>query len=822
MKSEKDLLYLAALLHDIGKFSQRADNDITKADESIYCPVYKGVYTHKHVLWTAEFINQYASKFKHFDVAGALIQLASEHHLSDAQLSDLGKLVKRADCLSSGMDRNSDNVLRDVQEEENKWDSFKRKRMVSLLETINAQSKTATYHLPVEKMTLSRKYFPSEEFASSPDYKKLWSEFEREFAQLESDTAYGFAETLLGLLHKYTSHIPASTIDFPDVSLYDHLKTTAAIAVCLYEHKKSGEGDDAPFLLVGADFSGIQSYIYQIISTHAGKNLKGRSFYLRLLSDVIVRYLLRELELYSANVIYNSGGGFYILAPNTAVVKETLRKAIKQIEEHIFAEHGTALYVAIDSVELSADVLMHKEGGKKLGDIWAELFHKRDKKKNSRFSSMLKSDYDKFFEPQPVNTDERDAITGDVFMQDELPVKYEGLSMKSVSKAQIEIGKKLKKTNLLVIKEGEPLPYWKDCVHIAPLNIGFTYYFITDSEKTEMEKLLKGSADNVYVVTFNGICGDCNFLNTLKGANNIFQLDFYGGNEADNVTSKTFEDFSKNDADEKGNTSDFERLGVLRMDVDNLGSIFQKGIEPGRATLSRYSTLSRAFDYFFSGYLNTIWNVDAPEKSQIIYSGGDDVFIVARWDIAIKIAKRIRDDFKEFTCGNKAFSLSGGIAIVEPKYPIMKAAELSADEESLAKGHICDGKAKNSISFMSMPMNWDVEFPFVEGLKKEIREMLRSGELPKSFVSKMMIHFENAGVENHKITNYKTYWMMAYDFERLKSRNKDAAVNGLIEKCLKHICNKQNIGISTDYHPIELWAHAARWAELEYRSNNNN
>ena len=820
MKSEKDLLYLAALLHDIGKFSQRADNDIAKTDESIYCPVYKGQYTHKHVLWTADFVNHYASKFKNFDIDGALIQLASEHHLSDSQLSDLGKFVKRADCLSSGMDRNSDNVLCDVQKEETKWDSFKRKRMLSLLQTISANVETETYHLPIEKMSLSRKYFPSEDFASPPDYKRLWSDFEQEFVQLEADTAYGFAETLLGLLQKYTSHIPASTIDFPDVSLYDHLKTTAAIAVCLYAHKESGEGGNAPFLLIGADFSGIQSYIYQIISTHASKNLKGRSFYLRLLSDVIVRYLLRELGLYSANVIYNSGGGFYILAPNTAEIKKKLQNAIKEIEERIFAEHGTALYVAIDSVELSTDVLMHK-GDKQLGDVWAELFLKRDKKKNCRFSSMLKNNYNNFFEPQSVNTDKRDAITGDIFMQEEQPVKYEGLSMKSINKAQIEIGKKLKDTNLLVVKEGEPLPHWKECIHIAPLDLGFIYYFIAGSEIVEMEQLLKGSADNVYVVTFNGNCGDCNFLNNLKGANNIYQLDFYGGNEADTVKSTCFEELCENDIDEKGYRSDFERLGVLRMDVDNLGKIFQKGIKPERATLSRYSTLSRSFDYFFSGYLNTIWNLVAPEKSQIIYSGGDDVFIVARWDIAIEIAKRIREDFEEYTCGNKAFSLSGGIAIVEPKYPIMKAAELSASEETLAKSHICNGKSKNSISFMSMPLNWDIEFPFVEGLKEDIRKMLCNGELPKSFVSKIMIHFENACVENHKITNCKTYWMMAYDFERMKSRNKDANVNGLIDKCLKNIYNPHELEITTNYHPIELWALAARWAELEYRSNNN-
>lgn len=65
MAEERDTVYLAALLHDIGKFWQRADPDgaqrskilspEVKELESTLCPQYKGVYSHKHVLWTAQF-----------------------------------------------------------------------------------------------------------------------------------------------------------------------------------------------------------------------------------------------------------------------------------------------------------------------------------------------------------------------------------------------------------------------------------------------------------------------------------------------------------------------------------------------------------------------------------------------------------------------------------------------------------------------------------------------------------------------------------------------------------------------------------------------
>ena len=226
---------------------------------------------------------------------------------------------------------------------------------------------------------------------------------------------------------------------------------------------------------------------------------------------------------------------------------------------------------------------------------------------------------------------------------------------------------------------------------------------------------------------------------------------FYGGNELGGGKIPTFEDMCENE--------NFSRMGVLRMDVDNLGTIFQQGISPERATLSRFAALSRSFDFFFSGYLNTIWKETDPERSFIIYSGGDDLFIVGSWDVTILLAERIQLDFKEFTCNNPAFSVSGGIAIVPPKFPIMKGAEESAKEESAAKSHIVNvngiDREKNSISFLNMPLSWDWEYPYVKKLKEQLVDLLQNDELPKSFLSKLMIHWSNAKIKNHVVTRFK-------------------------------------------------------------------
>lgn len=801
-------------------------------EESTFCPLMPGSnkYTHKHVLWTAQFIEDFASVFKNLLQTTRseenLLDLAAKHHLRKEQLSKYEAIIKEADCLSSGMDRDSDEALKDaVDEQEIGWDAFKKKRMIPIMETIHSDSKQKEWHhLPVRALELSKHVFPRESFEGTPDYAGLWEKFKGEFKFIQANTYHAFSETLLNLLLKYTSCIPASTINFPDVSLYDHLKTTAALAICLYDFEQEGKQEGNPFLLIGADLSGIQAYIYQIVSKHAGKNLKGRSFYLRMLADAVVRYLLEKLRLYQANVVYNSGGGFYILAPNTSYVKEQLEKAIEEIEEHFFAEHSTGLFVAIDSIELSRDALLHKNG-ENLGQVWGKLFEKRDRKKAAKFAKIIERDYASFFEPLLCGGEtERDTITGEEFLSKEKVIVKNGLSLKEVTNQQIEIGKKLRETNRIVIKAGQPLPYWKDKVHIEPARLGFTYYFLNDDDLEQMKNRLSASADEVTVITLNGKNGNCNFLRTVDGINNIYGLDFYGGNENVAANMPTFEEMCANEH--------FSRMGVLRMDVDNLGHIFQSGIPAQRATLSRFAALSRSFDFFFSGYLNTIWReMEDSKKSFIVYSGGDDVFIVGSWNVALELAERIHKDFTAFACGNSAFSLSGGVAIIPPKFPIMKGAEESAVEEQNAKSHFIRWenrvKEKNSISFMGMPLNWDLEYPAVKALKERMCQLLDRGIMTKSFLSKLLAHYANAGIKNHVLRNFKTYWMITYDLSRMKERgNYKAELNELIDNCLKEVCDKGKTSlngepITTNYHALELWAFASRWAELEYRANKN-
>lgn len=644
---------------------------------------------------------------------------------------------------------------------------------------------------------------------SKKDYENLWNSFVSDLSLIIPDNRKNYAETLLNLLYKYTSNIPVTQRGYTDVSLYDFVKSAAAIATCLYEVDKHNENEEEPFLLIGADISGIQNYIYKI-SSKAAKNLKGRSFYLRLLTDSVVRYMLKELELFQANVIYNSGGGFYILAPNTSEIKDRLEKAIKTIEQKIYEAHDMSLFLAIDSIGISKKDLSYN-GARSLCDIWGDLFNKKEIKKNAKIKNIISGNYSKFFEPfMTEGNGVVDVCTGELFRQSETLLKEDDIyPIKQITKDQIKLGQVLKNCELMIVSEKE-LTEVNDNTHINPASLGIYYYFIQSNKTDVLNTLLEKIGDSITIVLFNKFK-----INGIKHKANItYKFEFYGGNET--VTSM-FEDLCKESPKDS-----FKRLGILRMDVDNLGNIFQHGLSPERSTISRMSALSRSFDYFFSGYLNTIWKGTDKEHSNIIYSGGDDLFIVGDWSVMITMAKTIHDDFKRFTCQNPAFSISGGIALVEEKFPILNGAEFSAQEESIAKEHICNGASKNSISIFGMAMNFDEEYPHIESLKNDLVGLIKSEALPKSFISKILTHWSNAQIKNHEITNIKTYWMLTYDLGRMKSRIKGVEAKNIIENCKSDICGNMHKlnskAINTSYHSLELWALACRWTELETKT----
>ena len=876
----RELVYLAGLLHDIGKFYQRADPDgvpksklvseVNRKSVSTYCPTDgKGNYTHKHVIWTLQFFDDHRSLFENalgIEATQRLIRLAASHHKPDAG-SIPERIVQKADHYSSGIDRTSSAGLADESEElkaeqSGRWDAFKNVRMQSIFETLLGQT-TVRYRQPIASIQLTKDFFPKKSLPETApaQYKTLYQSFREEVSALPPQSADSLVDSLLYLLEKYTVTIPGSTQHLPDVSLFDHLKSTAALSLCLYDYWDEQNKlaslptpAEAPLLLIGGDLSGIQAFIYDIIGKSAAKNLKGRSFYLQLLTDSLVRYLLDGLRLHRANIIYSSGGGFYLLAPNTAFIRQELPGLQASIQAKLRQEHGVRLFLAIDCEPVTETQIFDQQ----IGEVWSNLTGKLSARKQNRFANFLATDegYRYFFEPDEVGGESRgnrDAITGEEFSKDERKYPLDpdtgtgerGDLVRKATWDQIRLGKLLREQIQYQVTTKGPISYWEDDERdlnrrktefgFEPLGLGQHHYFISAKRLDKLRSKLKGSVNDATVLSIN-TAESTGF--TLPGNRQINGFTFYGGNDAPrDLADDVDEEAQPGHAptgrvlyfDQLAGDASLKRLGILRMDVDNLGNIFKNGFDTNRRTFSRYSALSRSLDYFFKGYLNYLWKTGESSTGEafhqhtfILYAGGDDLFIIGKWNVVLAFAGKIQTDFREYVCENPALSISGGMALVPSRFPIAKAAGLSELEEKQAKGHHFEQTDKNAISFLGTPLCWIFEFETVERIKNDLIRFIRDEpQIPKGLLTKISTLYAMKQEQEKQGQNPRWQWMAAYDLGRAVERAKTLDAKAFFRQLQQDLfTNKSYQGqkLRGSYEFLDLLNIAARWAELEMRS----
>ncbi|MCU0445284.1 MAG: type III-A CRISPR-associated protein Cas10/Csm1 [Microscillaceae bacterium] len=744
------------------------------------------------------------------------------------------------------------------------------KQLRSIFDGLAGNPKQGYYFEPRE-LTLNPFNFPNKDKKGA--IEDVFDNFSEQYKQIKDFQNKAFAETCLALLEKHFCYVPCGIKGLEDVSLYDYIKSIAGFMVCL---QNIDENESEPILLIGGDVSGIQAFIYDIISTDASKNLKGRSFYLQLLVDSVLKLVLKELGLFSANIIYASGGGFYLIAPNTKDNIQKIGNLEKTISQKVYETHKTAFSISLGYVSIKkATILTHNlivnpeakpEDQNTVRDVLMQVINNQQKQK---FKHQILNNFDDFFGKNGIEVggnQERDAISGEEFEDNEkkYPVDKDDPSraekIKKTTQEQIELGKELRDFEFLVSSHNpiEIIGNPRSINFYNPCELGVYYCFMTDKELSK----LNFGGNSIHIHCINKI--EDHLLAYFLNSPHTYTFSFYGGNDYPTIKvknkkgyefdpPKTFSELAgqKDEEDNRKYVNEFKepqykRLGILRMDVDGLGAVFSAG---GLTSFAQYSVLSRSLDYFFKGYLNMIWenNPNFKEYTQIIYSGGDDLFIIGRWDYLIEFAEQIQKDFEKWTCGNEKLGISGGMSVVPPKYPIAKAAKQSEEFEKASKNHQFPDKEelkktnpikdpdweKNSICFFdeNMPLHWKFEYPIVKDLKKQLQEFVAKTN-NNSILQRIQAFNLQRKVQQDK-NNPKTEswrWLLAYDFARFRDRVKGKNLTDIEIKMLKEQVNqyKTNIFCNTyqgnpiknisKYYFIELLAFAARWAELENRT----
>src|SRR5690625_7870596 len=75
---------------------------------------------------------------------------------------------------------------------------------------------------------------------------------------------------------------------------------------------------------------------------------------------------------------------------------------------------------------------------------------------------------------------------------------------------------------------------------------------------------------------------------------------------------------------------------------------------------------------------------------------------------ALPISKKIREEFEKWTCNNPNMTLSGGIALIGGKFPILKGADEAASAEDLAKNYKRGDQTKNAFSIFGFSLSWEI------------------------------------------------------------------------------------------------------------------
>ena len=166
-------------------------------------------------------------------------------------------------------------------------------------------------------------------------------------------------DPLLSVLERYTANLPAVG-RAEEISLFDQVKLTAAVAGCISEvlleigpsdhsdlmTKKDSVFDREVFLLYSADFSGIQKFIYTVGIRGALRMLRSRSFFLEIVMEHYLDELLRACGMSRANLLYSGGGHCYLLLPNTARVRDVVERWNTKFNEWLFSQFGPRLFLA--------------------------------------------------------------------------------------------------------------------------------------------------------------------------------------------------------------------------------------------------------------------------------------------------------------------------------------------------------------------------------------------------------------------------------------------------------------------------------------------
>jgi CRISPR-associated protein Csm1 len=310
----------------------------------------------------------------------------------------------------------------------------------------------------------------------------------------------------------------------------------------------------------------------------------------------------------------------------------------------------------------------------------------------------------------------------------------------------------------------------------------------------------------------------------------IFQHEYrllevkYGGKFDNKITNKlpvwnkkgdvkTFEDLAEQAYQRTGS----QKLTVLKMDVDNLGKIFQ-----GITDVNRAKSISSCLSWFFNEYFYEMWSTGTftnghkyCDNIYPVFAGGDDCFLIGAWDSVFEFASFLRQKFNDFT--NQGITLSGSLLVIDEHFPVIRFAEMAENALKNAKTYEKNEKGeyiKDKISVFGEVLTWE-EFNKAKMIAWKLYALIQEKGESRSLLDRIKrskIGFDKLQQQavNQGIIRAKSVWRLKYYLRNVKKNNKEA-VEELLNEYSKLLLNSFLIKKITNPNIFPV---AARWAEF--------
>ncbi len=516
---------------------------------------------------------------------------------------------------------------------------------------------------------------------------------------------------------------------------------TAALATALWRyHHDRQESDEITlktlkeqnqswqlnkFLLIQGDFFGIQDFIFASggeTNKRAAKLLRGRSFYVSLLTECAALKVLDTLALPSTSQVINAAGKFMIVAPNT----ETTRQALHQVQQR-----------------LNDWFLQYSYGQAGIGLAWQEAscndFRRGKKGADSPYRKLIKR---LFMQMEAIKL-QRYQLCGNgqvpiVFSKfldqfnNELGVcqidgkspasKYldNEIAISDLAYDQMETGHWLtRRQRILITETSLAMP--------GSLAIPVFGYHISFVKNEEAQGKFGQQAQNGNLrrawdyslpqsktdILWNGYARrSINAYIPVTDEQTIRELEWhkYQGIE-EKLEPGDVKTLNHIACEDRVLQVDNTWLGItalttLKGDVDNLGILFEMGLDD--ISFSKTAALSRQINAFFTVYLPWLCQSEpAFRNTYTVFAGGDDFFMIGPWLTQIRLADKLRQAFQDYVAHNPEIHFSAGLSSHKPGLPIGEMAEKALERSKKYNPEKTEVTPKNAVTCFNQTVSWD-------------------------------------------------------------------------------------------------------------------